>query len=61
MRWIPDDLSTLQTVTLMPFSSHSGCPKMHHGVNPATWMLEVTGGAVSVTTKAVEVRQRLGG
>eukprot|EP00955_Chlamydomonas_euryale_P114923 366315-Chlamydomonas_euryale.AAC.4 len=28
---------------------------MKAGANPATWMLEVTGGAVSVTAKAVEV------
>ena len=28
---------------------------MQMGFNPATWMLEVTGGAVSVTAKAVEV------
>ena len=31
---------------------------MKSGVNPATWMLEVTGGAVSVSAKAVEVSGR---
>ena len=31
---------------------------MKSGVNPATWMLEVTGGAISVSTKAVEVSER---
>ena len=28
---------------------------MLQGVNPATWMLEVTGGAKSVSTTAVQV------
>ena len=32
-----------------------GCPKMLPGLNPATWMLEVTGGARSVTVKAVDM------
>ncbi|GAX73712.1 hypothetical protein CEUSTIGMA_g1165.t1 [Chlamydomonas eustigma] len=32
-----------------------GCPKIKDGANPATWMLEVTGGAASISTKAVEV------
>ncbi|MEW5311977.1 MAG: hypothetical protein WDW38_003643 [Sanguina aurantia] len=31
-----------------------GVSRIHDGVNPATWMLEVTGGAVSVGTKAVQ-------
>lgn len=32
-----------------------GCVKMKEGFNPATWMLEVTGGAIAVTAKAVDV------
>ncbi|KAG1677137.1 hypothetical protein FOA52_000943 [Chlamydomonas sp. UWO 241] len=32
-----------------------GCEPVKDGVNPATWMLEVTGGAVSVTVKKLDV------
>lgn len=39
-----------------------GCDPLKLGANPATWMLEVTGGAISIMAKAVNVRDhRVGG
>ncbi|GAX75668.1 hypothetical protein CEUSTIGMA_g3111.t1 [Chlamydomonas eustigma] len=35
--------------------SAPGAVPMKAGLNPATWMLEITGGAISVTVKAVDV------
>ena len=50
------DVSSYYTILSWPCVGgwSAGCNPSPHGANPATWMLEVTGGALAVAAKAVK-------